>query len=104
MNITKDDIEQLFANLGQGYDVTWTYSGRSMYGKQCLAVTLEQYDSPTQFMFQLGFEISELNRDNEYPDYDMYELFCSPREDSMGRGSVIYWPSITLDTLDTVEE
>jgi hypothetical protein len=100
MNITKDDIEQLFANIGQGYEVTWTYSGRSMYGKQCLAVTLEQYESPAQFMFQLGFEIKERYCDDDASEYDVYDLFCEPREDSMGRGSVIYWPSISLDKLE----
>ena len=100
MKLTKDDIENLFANIGQGYDVTWTYSGRSMYGKQCLAVTLDQYDNISKFMFQLGFEVKEQYCDDDGSEYDVYDLFDEPREDSMGRGSVIYWPSITLNTVE----
>lgn len=50
------------------------YSGRGMYGKDCVAVS-GQFISP----FKVGQDIGE--------------GFGAPREDSLGKGIVLYWPS-----------
>lgn len=56
-----------------GYD-TRSYSGRAMYGKSCVAVT---DSSPWELARALSLD---------------FDLSC-PREDSLGLGNVLYWPS-----------
>lgn len=57
------------------------YSGRGMYGKQCIAVSLE-YGGEWEVARALFKRL---------PNFD--EL-PSPHTDSMGRGTVLYWPSM----------
>jgi hypothetical protein len=55
------------------------YSGRSMYGKQCFAVSLES----ERDLWNLACSLTETEL---YPG--------APRTDSLGFGIVAYWPNI----------
>ncbi len=60
-----------------------SYSGRSMYGKRCLAITGDNIDQ-----VQLGIELGKTK--------DIYSP-CATQTDSMGRGIVVYWPAIPYE-------
>lgn len=68
------------------------YSGRKMYGKQCVAVVPEERDA-----FSLGFDLAnvahEETNDPAFLDA-VAETFRYVKTDSMGHGIVIYWPRI----------
>jgi hypothetical protein len=72
-----------------------SYSGRAMYGQRCLAVEVDEVG----IIAKLGFDVSEyLNGQSE----DSYQTGCQlgkAKWDNMGRGYVIYFPSV-----DYVEE
>ena len=77
------NAEQLIAALeSAGY--TWRrYSGRGMYGKECVGVTL----SDDGELFDLGRTVGAI------------EAECNPghvRTDNMGRGIIVYWPGAEL--------
>jgi hypothetical protein len=79
-----------------GYD-PHSYSGRCMYGQQCLAVTLDSETSAyTLFSDVLEYLIS-CDEDRDELSYMVAQAFRGARDDSMGRGSVIYFPRIAFD-------
>mgnify|MGYP003395646932 CR=1 FL=1 len=67
---------------GAGYKAR-SYSGRFMYGKECLGVTLSRGQSETDFVL----DIAEF-------DPTVAQLLRHPTSDAMGLGIIIYWPSI----------
>jgi len=77
-----DHIETCFMNT-DGEDIM-SYSGRGMYGDQCLGLTFEGFSDA----FNFALEVSA---------YDgLAELLSSPSYDSMGRGIVIYFRNIAV--------
>lgn len=52
-----------------------SYSGRFMYGRYCVGVALEQYDSGSDL-----------------------PLKKSQRRDSLGMGQIVYWPHLEWPT------
>lgn len=62
-----------------------SYSGRGMYGDTCVAVTLGSYANA----WTLALAIADVNNGNA----DLFGL-PEPRSDSMGLGTVLYWPSL----------
>lgn len=68
------------------------YSGRSMYGKECVAITSE--DSARMLIKVMQY----LMGDADSAAQRVADLLAdhSVRTDSMGRGSVVYWPSLSL--------
>lgn len=62
-----------------------SYSGRGMYGDTCIAVVLSDFSS----MWTLALAIADINSGNA----DLFDL-PAPRSDSMGRGTVLYWPNL----------
>lgn len=80
---------------------TRSYSGRAMYGKTCLAVDLDGgtlgpfvADVIEALQTQVGGEIMSTNGD------DISEAFRSMKTDSMGRGSVVYFPGVPFEDGD----
>ena len=61
-----------------------SYSGRAMYGKQCIAVL---DDSVSEW--GLAIYLAHIAGDFDLDILDLPE----PHTDSMGRGVVMYWPS-----------
>jgi hypothetical protein len=68
------------------FDV-FSYSGRSMYGKKCVAVRLSSYHD----LFGLGQELSGT-------------FVSTPTLDQLGKGMVAYWPNISADDVKFPED
>lgn len=71
------------------------YSGRGMYGGQCVATSQVDRD---EFMFKLGCVATKHSHangeDSEVDLFDVTVLLLSVREDSLGMGRIVYWPRI----------
>lgn len=90
--LTDWDLEQITDTLDM-YEAgtVMRYSGRAMYGEQCLGIVTE--DVASTFLI-LGSALADLGKDgNALTRALLYEV----RQDSMGRDSaVVYFPSITM--------
>lgn len=83
-----DDIEFIFNHDER----VITYSGRSMYGKNCFAiVTSNPYNTIAALVRQLIAYSDPRTQElaDALVDQDI-------RADELGQGTVIYWPGITL--------
>ena len=58
------------------------YSGRGMYGKECVGVEVDD-------IFTLALALGDANNGN----IDLFQL-GTPRSDSMGLGTIYYWPRL----------
>ena len=67
------------------------YSGRGMYGRECLGLTCTL---PDLLMFAINFEL--IHGDDEDADLLPSEWIPQVQEDSMGRGAIYYWPSVQV--------
>lgn len=65
-----------------------TYSGRGMYGAQCLGIDIDRVG---QIM-----ELAAILMDAGLETDALVNLGDTMHTDSMGRGMIIYWPSIKL--------
>jgi len=78
----------LFANID--CEVIADYSGRGMFGSRCVAVTCSR---PERLIAEVFLDLAE----NE-TSYDVMiqaaKILKDGRIDSMGRESVVYWPSM----------
>jgi hypothetical protein len=64
-----------------------SYSGRGMFGKNCVGVTLDE--NPIDFIINL------LSEEMEPEERDvLVEILRKYRIDNMGMGSIIYFPSL----------
>lgn len=80
------DQYTLFRDIVEGYggNPRDNYSGRGMYGKECLGA---DFDSMQEFL-EAMFEINE-----SLPDFEWGNVTT----DSMGLGTVFYWRGIRVD-------
>ncbi len=67
-------------------DVRDDYSGRGMFGSGCVAVTGNVDQVKLGMLLHKGF------------GKEAEELFSNPSIDSMGRGQVVYWNGLTVET------
>jgi len=67
-----------------------SYSGRGMYGSQCLGVSC---DSPISCVMQIVSSFCE-NADDVESVKDLVDTLSDPSTDAMGRGGIVYWTSI----------
>ena len=86
------------------------YSGRAMYGKQCLGVEIDRYESPYEFFAALIENAAEeaverLDDEGEVAVYDTFEevsrMMRRTRSDSLGLGMILYWPHIPWEEDDS---
>lgn len=63
-------------------EISTDYSGRGMFGRECLAITFNNYQEEASFFFRLG-----QNFDGPMPRV---------KSDSMGRGTIVYWESVSI--------
>ncbi len=66
---------------------TRSYSGRGMYGKDCLAITV----SSPMALWNLALILKEDLMEDE--DLDFQEP-STPNWDAVGLGYVLYWPNV----------
>ena len=87
MNIEFELLEEL-ANEVEG-DARATYSGRGMFGRNCVGIVLESESN----LLALGVAIAELIEDEELKGV----LINNTKTDSMGRSIIAYWESVSCD-------
>jgi len=78
-----------------GYE-TRTYSGRGMFGKECLAFTAERETSSFAVAADLMAAAIDAGEDFIAP---VIEAMRGIRTDSLGLGTVFYFPSVAVDGL-----
>ena len=71
-----------------------SYSGRGMYGKECLGVNTDM-----SAMAVAGWLIKALKEtvDDESQWDELADILYDTVIDSMGRGIIMYWPSIAFE-------
>lgn len=82
------NIVQLIKDVAEEMDADFRsdYSGRCMYGRECVGVVTDQ---PFEFCLQLGINIGAQGDTSNQP--------TDIRSDSMGRSTIIYFPGIEAD-------
>jgi uncharacterized protein Yka (UPF0111/DUF47 family) len=80
--MTRDDIKQLAETL-HDYADTHNYSGRGMYGRECVAVTAR---TVTEALAQVVNVTDDID--------DIRWLVTHFRTDSMGTDTIVYWPDM----------
>ena len=63
------------------------YSGRGMFGKECLSVEVDGGDQLARFFFQMGLHVGQ-RFETTLPHTKM---------DSMGKGTVVYWEKVQVE-------
>ena len=71
-----------------GYDPR-SYSGRGMYGKECIAISTD--DSPAMVGFMLGNQFAQ--QQHAESDDVRLDAIQDTHSDSLGKGVILYWPS-----------
>lgn len=96
MNSFQDMVEEV------GYE-TRSYSGRGMFGQQCLAIICDN----TGKLFSDLIDFVECNFNSEERS-DMYsdisQAFSHMKEDTLGRGTVVYFPQIKFQDMESEQE
>lgn len=89
MEIQRADLEDILWDAGLDPDdvLQIDYSGRGMYGRQCVGLTCTLGES-LQF-------VSAVTRKAEREGEPCNWLF-SVQEDGMGLGSIYYWPGVQV--------
>ena len=82
------NIKQVFEEAG--YEIR-SYSGRAMYGRECLGVDTE--DSPWTVATNCITTCVALEIDFD----DFIDSVGKPRTDSMGRGYILYFPDVVWE-------
>lgn len=95
ITLTDEQVEMLVASLEEASPLAtiMRYSGRAMYGAQCLAIDT---DYPEETVMGVVYD---LMADATEASSDLARLLAvkhDVRTDSMGMGTVVYWPSIAL--------
>jgi len=74
---------------------TRSYSGRSMYGKECLAVDLNK--GLGDFIADVLYAMQEPARRRGEAHDEIAEAFRGMVTDSMGRGIIVYFPGVPFE-------
>lgn len=70
-----------------GYSYRNDYSGRCMYGRCCVGIVCQDVLETLVQLCQYIVDTSD--------DVDLQEVLGSPRQDSMGLDSIIYFPAVS---------
>lgn len=92
--------------------LTTTYSGRAMYGKQCIGFITDRYCDRGAFCSVFGAlqdlkdHADSMGGDLEEQVEELFEAIASgtSKEDSMGLGQIIYFPMIEAPDAEEEEE
>jgi hypothetical protein len=89
------NLQELLERMGVE---TRSYSGRFMYGKECLAVTLDRDESPYRLMGDImqdlceqTIELCDAKQDVDHSD--ILRAIKNTKMDSLGTGTILYWPT-----------
>jgi hypothetical protein len=90
--LTEEQLQTIDDTCGDFDTEAYAYSGRGMFGRRCLGINFDSIAEAFKFALSIGAV-----------DGDLADCLDAPRFDDMGRGIVIYWPSIEFD-LDREED
>ena len=93
--ITRDELLELryHSEVLCEEDIDTNYSGRGMYGDTCLGIRLERATD----MIDLGVAIGECLADGAIRDEVVMALRDRAESDSLGLGTIIYWPRVKVE-------
>lgn len=87
IDLTEDQWDLISQAMeDEGGRPTCTYLGRGMMGDRCVGVTFDR-DSDGG-VWSLATELADI-------DSDLVRDMGEPRQDSMGLGTIYYWPRVT---------
>jgi hypothetical protein len=97
--ITAKELCEAMSECGLKYR---SYSGRGMYGKECVGFTTG-YGLSNRVELAFGYELSDcvelaLTLKVTFDDDTIIKLFRHARTDSMGQSTIIYFPRVEWDT------
>ena len=84
LTLTEYQFDVLTDAVGTKGEVSTDYSGRFMYGDECVGITLPSVDDFSLILVNVAFEDNELAA----------VLAESQRSDSMGLGVIVYFPGV----------
>lgn len=85
----KISVDQAIELLEDAGESPRSYSGRGMYGARCVAIEPDRGD-----LMALGIEVAREAAGRDADLEAVADAFRGARIDSMGRGIVVYWPSL----------
>lgn len=85
----RTNIETFCEDNGYGYRED--YSGRGMFGRTCIGITC---DEPLRVVLELAAHLMEAMP--ELGSYDLMDALGTPRMDSMGCSSILYFPHLEV--------
>lgn len=102
--INKDWLDAAIrdAEVYESVTVDPAYSGRSMFGRQCLALVSDTEGHAYSVFIYLATRRAEyelVDSDLSEPLFDvedLAEMLRSVRRDNLGRSAVVYWPEVEL--------
>lgn len=82
-----------------------SYSGRGMHGRKCLSVNLDRDESELDMMLDIAESIQAYveTEDEGLELEDVTAYFKGAKSDSMGLGSVIYFPDIDWEEFEDID-
>ena len=96
-------VQQMFQHVvddsGQEMRIR-SYSGRGMYGKECMALVCQSYGQVARVIagvMRFACDQAENNPESNVEVDDVEINLGRMRMDSMGRGIVAYWPDIPFE-------
>ena len=94
MKLTAQQKSDLISNLTNVLDcneIVGDYSGRGMFGDKCLGFI---YNSEREAILDM---MSVFTYEDEASEREiLYAVFQNYRTDSMGRGVILYFPTLTI--------
>lgn len=103
---TLDEIEDALHNTDIQWDEDFTevvrtdYSGRSMYGESCFGLVLRNDDAFGDIYALVRALVDKGVLEDDYEDVEMVRAM---REDSMGLGTIYYFPGYQVHHVKCVE-
>ncbi len=97
--MTAERVRELFEDAQ--YEPS-SYSGRAMYGARCLSVTTDSASGAATVILDVVQSCAENGTAEDV--LELVSILRGSRVDSMGRGTVVYWPSIGMADEDPYEE
>jgi hypothetical protein len=83
LTITPDQLDELRDAVSDVDGTLRPYSGRAMYGQECLGIDLDS--EADAFRIALAIQSS-----------DLADALSRPRYDSMGLGIIVYFPNVAV--------
>ena len=85
-------LQQILTDLG--YE-TRSYSGRGMYGRKCLGVSMDAEERPLKIAADVfEYLLDDMGGMSEADKKDILRAFKGACTDSLGLGSILYFPRI----------